>query len=123
MDDSLSNTVITNSPLKSFTPTFRKIPKTKSSHQFYTASHHSMVSRNITTSSTPHLDNSPPTDRSRSRNESSASRLIWSRDSARDTVSDQSVERSSRLATYNKYPLVPCGRTSSMVSDATSLPS
>ena len=58
----------------------------------------------------------------------STSRLLWSRDSIRGgrtqtlTESDvsknlcDSMERSSRLAKYNKYPIVHSGRTSVMVS-------
>ena len=99
----LSEGLSINSSMKSHTPTFRKMSKTKSTHQLYTSQWST-----INTTSMPQLDYNH-NDRSRVE-----SRMLWSRDSIRDQ--ETAMERSSKLATYNKYPLIPCGRTSSMVS-------
>ena len=44
----------------------------------------------------------------------SASRLLWSRDS--NSTLEQSAEYFNHLAKYNQYPVVPSGRTSTAVS-------
>ena len=114
------------SPLKSHTPTFRKLSKARSSHQIQVTAPNQLptASRHTRAASTPHLD-SMACERGMSRNGSSMGRLVWSRDSTgerADSLTEQlSIERSSRLAMYNKYPLVPCGRTSVQVSPVDTL--